>query len=205
MKTGNIIFLNGTSSSGKTSIAKELQRILKEPYLLVSVDNFISMLPQKYLNGEFPETFGKTILKIIHGMHHSISALASSGNNIIVDHVLEQKEWLEECVNVLSDFQVLFVGVRCPLEELERREHNRGNRKKGLARFQFNIVHSHNIYDMEVNTSKYKPLECARQIKDVLKEKYDCKAFKTLEKIVKIVSSRISTDKIDNNSTIHKE
>jgi len=181
-KNGKVIFLNGTSSSGKTSIAKELQQILEEPYLLVSIDNFISMLPQKYLDGENPKTLGKAILKIIPGMHRSISALASSGNNIIVDHVLEQKEWLKECVNVLSDFQVLFVGVRCPLEELEQRERKRGNRKKGMARFQYDLVHSHNIYDIEVDTFKYKPLECAMQIKDVLKEKNACKAFKTLEK-----------------------
>ncbi|HHE37057.1 MAG TPA: chloramphenicol phosphotransferase [Candidatus Cloacimonetes bacterium] len=181
MRNGKIIFLNGTSSSGKTSIAKELQKILEEPYLLVSVDNFISMLPQKYLNGEDSKTLGKAVLNIIPGMHHSISALALSGNNIIVDHVLEKEEWLKECVNVLSDFQVFFVGVRCPLEELELRERNRGNRKKGMARFQYDLVHSHNIYDIEVDTSKYKPLECARQIKDVLKEKYACKAFKVLE------------------------
>ncbi len=182
MKNGKIIFLNGTSSSGKTSIAKELQQILEEPYLLVSIDNFISMLPQKYLNGEDPKTFKKAIFKIIPGMHHSISALASAGNNIIVDHVLEQKEWLKECVNALSDFQVLFVGVRCPLEELEQREHKRRNRKKGMARFQYDLVHSHNIYDIEVDTFKYKPLECARKIKDVLKVKNACKSFKTLEK-----------------------
>ncbi len=181
MKNGNIIFLNGTSSSGKTSIAKELQQILEEPYLLVSVDNFISMLPQKYLKGEDQKTLGKSILKIISGMHHSIPALALSGNNIIVDHVLQEKQWLNECVNVLSDFQVLFVGVHCPLEELELREHNRGNRKKGMARIQFDLVHSQNIYDMEVNTFKNNPLECAQQIKEVLKVKNVCKAFKILE------------------------
>ena len=89
---------------------------------------------------------------------------------------------MKECVDVLSDFQVLFVGVRCPLEELEQRERKRGNRKIGMARFQYDLVHSHNIYDIEVNTFKYNPLECAMQIKDVLKEKNTCKAFKTLEK-----------------------
>jgi len=182
MKNGKIIFLNGTSSSGKTSIAMELQQILEEPYLLVSIDNFISMLPQKYLNGEDSETLNKAVQNIIPGMHHSISALASSGNNVIVDHVLQERQWLKECVNVLSDFQVIFVGVRCPLEELELRERKRGNRKKGIARFQYDLVHSHNIYDIEVDTFKYKPLECAMQIKDVLKEKNACKAFKTLEK-----------------------
>ena len=181
MKNGKIIFLNGTSSSGKTSIAMELQQILEEPYLLVSIDNFISMLPQKYLNGEDPVTLNKAILNIIPGMHHSISALASSGNNIIVDHVLKNKEWLIECVKVLSDFQVLFVGVRCPLEELERREQKRGNRKKGLARFQYDLVHSHHTYDIEVDTFKNNPLECAQQIINVLKVKIVCSAFKIIE------------------------
>ncbi|MCD4818878.1 MAG: chloramphenicol phosphotransferase CPT family protein [Candidatus Cloacimonetes bacterium] len=181
MEKGKIIFLNGTSSSGKTTIAKELQQISEEAYLLVSVDNFINMLPQKYLKGECNETFNKEILKIIHGMHHSISALASTGNNIIVDHVLEDKEWLKECVNVLANFQVLFVGVHCPLEELEKRERNRGDRKIGLARFQYNLVHSHGVYDIKVDTDKYTPLECAQQIRETITDNSSCKAFKILE------------------------
>ena len=38
MSEGTIIFLNGASSSGKTSIARALQRRLAEPYLLVGPD-----------------------------------------------------------------------------------------------------------------------------------------------------------------------
>ena len=51
MAKGSIIFLNGTSSSGKTSIAKALQQILDEPYLHCSADGFFSMLAARYIVG----------------------------------------------------------------------------------------------------------------------------------------------------------
>jgi len=40
-----IIFLNGPSSSGKSSVAKELQKILPEPYMHIGIDAVISMMP----------------------------------------------------------------------------------------------------------------------------------------------------------------
>ena len=57
MDKGRIIFLNGTSSSGKSSIAKALQNLLETPFLHVSADDFLSMLPERfidYLSGEAP-------------------------------------------------------------------------------------------------------------------------------------------------------
>lgn len=44
-RMGKVIFLNGTSSSGKSTIAGELQKVLHEPYLHVSCDAFLSQLP----------------------------------------------------------------------------------------------------------------------------------------------------------------
>jgi len=52
MTQGTIIFLNGTSSSGKTSIARALQKSLDEPYLYLSVDSFLDMLPEQCFSGE---------------------------------------------------------------------------------------------------------------------------------------------------------
>ena len=43
MKPANIIFLNGTSSSGKTSIAKVLQDKLPVPYMHVSGLGFLTL------------------------------------------------------------------------------------------------------------------------------------------------------------------
>jgi chloramphenicol 3-O phosphotransferase len=182
MSKGNVIFLNGVSSSGKTVIAIELQRMLEQPYLHFSVDGFLDMLPSKYLSGEGMEDLPGVISRVVTGMHRCIAASASAGNNIIVDHVLQIRQWLQECVELLYGFPVLFVGVRCPLEELERREARR-DREKGLARYQFDLVHSHGIYDVEVDTSKCGPEECARQIQDALRGIQSADAFRQLKKL----------------------
>jgi len=39
-----------------------------------------------------------------------------------VDHIIEQEQWLADLVELLAPFDVFFVGVHCPLPELERRE-----------------------------------------------------------------------------------
>jgi chloramphenicol 3-O phosphotransferase len=48
MTSGRIILLNGTSSSGKSSVARALQEVLSEPYLHLGIDTFIAMLPSRY-------------------------------------------------------------------------------------------------------------------------------------------------------------
>ena len=78
------------------------------------------------------------------------------------------------------DCPVLFVGVRCPLEELERRERGR-NRDQGLARRQFDIVHAHKVYDVEVDTFTHSPIECALQIKEALLDNRSPRAFTRLK------------------------
>jgi chloramphenicol 3-O phosphotransferase len=45
MEPGNIVLLNGTSSAGKTTTARALQRIMARPYLHTGIDHFLSGLP----------------------------------------------------------------------------------------------------------------------------------------------------------------
>jgi chloramphenicol 3-O phosphotransferase len=160
---GHIIFLNGTSSAGKTSIAKMLQRILDEPALHVTLDSFIGMLPEHGIFDQARET--AAFFRMIPGFHRAIPALASCGLVLIVDHVLQEPAWLQECVEALAGYRVFFVGVHCPLEELERREQARGDRILGLAKYQFARVHQHTRYDIEVDTSRASAEACAQQIK----------------------------------------
>src|SRR5215213_3924273 len=47
MVQGNIIFLNGTSSSGKTSIVKALQEIMDGYYIGTGIDHFLDAAPDK--------------------------------------------------------------------------------------------------------------------------------------------------------------
>lgn len=178
MNTGTVIFLNGTSSAGKTSISNELMQTLNEDFIYLSVDNAIAGVNDMLMN-----MFGKQITRdeirtieqeemienpVISLFHHYIMAFSRIGKNVIVDHVLIDRSWLEECIKLLHNTQTFYIGVHCPLEELERRERERGDRPIGLAKAQFEMVHKHSRYDFEVNTNNNSITECADMIKEFI-------------------------------------
>lgn len=174
MKSGHVIFLNGTSSSGKTTIAKALQDKLPEPYMYVSIDDFFHLYPERFLeptSKEEAEILQRLLPAVVSGLHKSVTALAQSGNNVIVDQVLQEQGWLQECVEQWVGFDVLFVGVICPLEVAEQREKERGDRNIGTARYQLERVHSHGVYDVEVDTSILNIDECVEKIMQLIKDK----------------------------------
>ena len=70
---------------------------------------------------------------ILHGMHRAVAALASCGNNIIVDEMLLDQTVLDDWVDALHDFPACIVRLRASLPTLEQREQQRGN-EVGLAR-----------------------------------------------------------------------
>jgi len=184
---GNIIILNGTSSSGKTSIVNALQAILDEPYLEAGIDKFIFMLPGRYLDRPlWNEVLGLAVKAgpaghtLVSGMHHAIAALSETGNNVIADHVLVEPQWMQECVTLLSDLPAYLIGVRCPKDILEQREKMRKNRTLGQAAAQFDLVHAHGVYDLEVDTSISSPEECALQIKRRVQDSAPPSALKRL-------------------------
>ncbi|CAN5674190.1 hypothetical protein BH10CHL1_BH10CHL1_46750 [soil metagenome] len=107
---------------------------------------------------------GPTALLLIQGMYQAIGALADAGLHVIVDDVLYDPRVLQLAVDALYERNVLFVGVRCPLDVAVRREQERGDRAVGAAIFH-SLVHAHVHYDLEVDTSCTSPQACAEQIK----------------------------------------
>ena len=187
MTEGTVLVLNGTSSSGKTSIVRALQEVLEEPYLDAGIDRFLWMLPKRYLNAPLWDTVlghadraGPIGHQLISGMHHAIAAMARRGNCVIVDHVLVEPQWTRECAALFQDLPAFLIGVRCPLKVLEERERARSDRTLGQAKSQFRLVHAHRIYDLEVDTSLLNPDECAGRIKERLQDGAPPTAFKHL-------------------------
>lgn len=125
---------------------------------------------------------GSVFRKLVLGMHQALATFAACGNNIIFDHVLWEAGWLSECLRLLEGVEVLFVGVRCPLDVVEQRERDRGNRFLGQARGHFDIVHAHRIYDLEIDTSVSTPEEGALEIVERLKNGPPGDAFDRLRK-----------------------
>ncbi|MGY4768049.1 phosphotransferase-like protein [Kribbella sp. CWNU-51] len=71
-------------------------------------------------------------------------------------------------LTAFTGLRVYFVGVRCSLPELRRRELERGNRTVGRAELQLPLVHQHGVYDVEVDTEAHTPAQCAALIRDRL-------------------------------------
>jgi chloramphenicol 3-O phosphotransferase len=188
MEKGKIIFLNGTSSSGKSTLAKVLQRKLPEPYFCIAMDTFTDIISPWFTgdyNGETSENLERQSLS---AMHHTIKLYSDLGYNVIVDDVIckwvssqgEEYKLLEECVALMHDYPVLFVKVYCPLEELKRREIERGDRDIGSAEGNYNLLYPKDDYDIVVDTFENSSEECANKIINLL-EQTDCyKAFKKL-------------------------
>ncbi len=141
---GTILLLNGTSSSGKTSLVKALQTLLPEPFLDAGLDRFLWMLPKRYLDRPLWDDVlglateaGAAGRLLATGMHHAIAELSRRGCHVVADHVLVEPAWVEECARLFHDLPAWLVGVHCPLAVLEERERARRDRTLGQAAAQF--------------------------------------------------------------------
>ncbi|MEV5608867.1 AAA family ATPase [Streptomyces sp. NPDC052225] len=180
MTRGRIIFLNGTSSSGKSSIARELLDVLDDGvHFHLAVDAFGAMRTKRELE---PDELDAALRCTREGFHRSVAAMAEVGNDLVVDYVLSEPWRLRDCLAVLHPEDVVFVGVHCPLEELERRERSRGDRPAGLAALQFGLVHRHGDYDLEIDTGALDPRACAERIKAFLPRRPTLTAFTRLRR-----------------------
>jgi len=71
-------------------------------------------------------------------------------------------------------------GVKCPLQVPEQREAERGDRNIGTARYQYDRVHAHGLYDVEVDTSVLDIDECVKTIMEALEQERLPRAFSQL-------------------------
>jgi chloramphenicol 3-O phosphotransferase len=177
---------------------------MAEPYLHTGIDHYLERLPTRLVvrtdgknpSAAVPTAYGwQTIfrdhtlvkvrlgplgLRLITGMYHAIAAFAAAGNHAIVDDVIYDRRVLRAAVTALGTSEVLFVGIRCPLDVAESRERARGDRAKGGARTFYMHVHAGKIYDLEVDSSVPTPMECALQIKKAIQEDMPREAFRQL-------------------------
>ncbi|WP_313641741.1 phosphotransferase-like protein [Paenibacillus sp.] len=189
MKQGIIVLMNGTSSSGKTSISIELINQKEILFHHLSIDDFI----KDFFNNKFSdieptrEVDEQVIAQIMFdpliSMYYStIKLFSEMGLNVIVDTVIDNDKWFNECLDLFFDQPTLFIGVICSKEELIRREQTRGDRKIGLAASQFSKVYCIDEYDLEVNTEEMNPIECAEKILSFIKSNKEYSVFKKLSK-----------------------
>lgn len=165
LRPGRVVVLNGTSSAGKSTLSRALQALMQETrrenWWHLQMDTFAAMQPPGWDVDEY-------LVPFLSGWYQCIHALALTGNNVIAEAGFLKMEWLFEQAEALDGIEALYVGVRCPLEETERRELTRADRPPGCARSQYDAVHCHGPYDVEVDTSVLGPEEVAHAIRAAL-------------------------------------
>lgn len=153
MEKGRIIFLNGTSSSGKTTLAHALREVLDEPFCYYASDQLADAgfrtIKRRIRHNPASGERGR----FFDGFHRSIAAFAQAGNNLIVEHIIEEQSWADQLKELFAGLDVFWIGMHAPIEEVERRERDRGNRQIGEARYHLK-THSFCCYDLDVDTSE---------------------------------------------------
>ncbi|MFE5212500.1 chloramphenicol phosphotransferase CPT [Streptomyces sp. NPDC056600] len=168
-----MIILNGGSSAGKSGIVRCLQSVLPDPWLAFGCDSFVDALPARMrssqdgieLGPDGEVTVGAEFRAMEAAWTEGIATTARAGARVIIDDVFlggarSQQRWLR----VLDGLDVLWVGVRCDSTVASGREIARGDRVRGMAAMQADLVHQGVAYDLEVDTTRTESLACARAI-----------------------------------------
>lgn len=171
MKKGNIIWLNGYSSAGKSTLVKALQKHLQTPYFCIAQDTFTDII-SPWCDGNFNGIEADQLwYDSVEAMYHTIKLYSDLGKNIIIDHVVINQEdgkeqaYFREAVKLLEGYPLILVRVNCFLDELIKREIERGDREIGNAEWQFKMgLYPQSGYTCEVDTDQYSIEECAKQI-----------------------------------------
>src|SRR5215472_16168993 len=143
--TATCIVLNGSTSSGKSSIAAVLQERWPRPLQVSGLDTFLSLQSRHFFSIDVPVADGFSWiptsidhehaydvvpgnlgLGMVRASHAYWAACAAAGLDQVIDDVWlvpEQPAGLQAAMSLANTF---WVGVRCPLDVLERRERERG-------------------------------------------------------------------------------
>ena len=149
---GQIIIVNGTSGSGKSTACELFQQRADDYWLLYGIDHFLAgTQPAKFghhgpraREGIYAEPvdpndptgplrwrFGENGIKAFAALHEWIASASRMGCNIIFDHLLlTDTPLFEDCIWRLEGLPVLLVTLKPPFEVLERRVAERQMDKK---------------------------------------------------------------------------
>lgn len=168
-EVGQVVLLNGASSSGKSTLARQLLADFDTPWFHMGVDMFGAMRAERQTHDLDADRLSDVLRRTRAGFHRAVRGMALAGNNIVMDHVLSEPWRLPDLLTVMVDVDVVFVGVHCDANDLTHREAARGDRVAGTAVAQIEAVHQHRLYDVEVNTSEETVEACAARIRDFLR------------------------------------
>ena len=166
MEKGKIIYLNGVTSTGKTSITKALQNREDVFFYALSNDLFEETVGDRYLRADY----WKHLWDAIYMMYHTAKLFSDMGKNVIIDGMILEKEEFhphyQQILEIFAENPLSIVEVYCPLEICRERNIARGNRGELQSHYQNQYMAKEVIHTLRVNTHLQSAAECAQQIMD---------------------------------------
>lgn len=164
MNKGHIIFLNGVTSAGKTSIVEAIQERDDVFFYVVANDLFEEMVGDKYLR----ENYWKYLSEVIIMMYHTAKLYSDMGKNVLIDGILVDREEIKphyhQLLEILKNNPLDIVEVYCPLDICKQRNRIRGDRYETQSQEQYDLMAKNIKYSIRVDTSIYNSEECAKEI-----------------------------------------
>jgi len=164
MSKGKIIFLNGVTSAGKTSIVEAIQEREDVFFYVVANDLFQEMVGDRYLQKDYWKYLGEVIIM----MYYTAKLFSDMGKNVLIDGILVEREEIkphyQHLKEILKDNPLDIVEVYCPLEICRQRNIARGDRYEMQSQEQYELMAENIEYCMKVDTSVHTSDECAEMI-----------------------------------------
>lgn len=159
MRKGRIIFLNGVTSTGKTSIVNEIFTREGELYYALSYDLFEETIPVWAVDE------GTHYSEAIIAMYYAACGFSSQGRDVLIDGLIMNLPGLEEhykkLKQIFEGYPLEIVEVYCPLEICRKRNIERGDRAENKSEIQMEVMEKNIPYNYTIDTSRHSVIECA--------------------------------------------
>ena len=160
-ETKPVILLNGSSSSGKSTLSKALQTLIYdlrgERFEIISIDDHMKIAEDETI-------YEDDVFEISGDMCESVLKALETTDGVIIDHVITSERIYEQLCGAMQDCDLHTVHVDCPLETIRKREQERGNRCAGSAESSYIYLYPKEGYDITVDTGAMTAQECALKI-----------------------------------------
>ena len=164
MEKGSIIYLNGVTSVGKTSIIEALRRKGVDFYYLsddIFEDNVIDV---EYGTPGYWETLAEAVFL----MYRTAALFSDYGKTVVIDSMLMESDAFaphyRRMLEIFAGYPLSVVEVYCPLEICRQRNLAREDRHEMQSHEQAAVMAKDVDYALRLDTSLLTPEECADKI-----------------------------------------
>jgi chloramphenicol 3-O phosphotransferase len=168
LEKGRILFLNGVTSSGKTSIVDALQAREDIFFWVLANDLFQQTVGEQYLKRDYWKYLSEAILM----MYHTAKLFSDMGKHVLLDGILVEREEISphyrQMSEILRENPLDIVEVYCPLSICRQRNLLRGDRYETQSQEQQDCMAKGIAYSLRVDTSVLSSKACADKIMEKL-------------------------------------